>query len=100
MVLHDTDFPDGLVLQCKQLTGEKSATKAVKISLNVLFAVREREQRLSVEVSDLRSKVLELQKVVEEFASFPGRAARALERVKAPDYFALQQEEFTRKRRK
>ena len=100
MILHDISFPDDLLFQCKDYSGQGTATKAVRLSLQAFFVLRDRYADLLREHKQLQAKFDCLQSGVTAREAGEKAYREALRRVNDPGFFALESEEVPRKRRK
>jgi len=100
MILHDTKFPDDLLFQCKEYSGQGTATKAVRLSLQAFFVLRDSHEDLLREYNQLQAKFDCLQAGVLAREAGEKTYRIALRRVNDPNFFALESEEIPRRKRK
>ena len=94
MTLFDKEFPDSLVERCKRITHEKTATKAVKEALELLFKNNETLTRMRQELTATKEANCRLIAAFEAQKTAEKQLAEAIKFAKDPAKFALEPDEY------
>ncbi|WP_288594001.1 hypothetical protein [uncultured Victivallis sp.] len=92
MTLFDKEFPDSLVERCKRITHEKTATKAVKEALELLFRNNETLTGMRQKLAAAEEANRRLIAAIEAQKSAEKQIAEALKFAKDPAKFSLEPE--------
>ena len=92
MTLFDKEFPNSLVERCKRITHEKTATKAVKEALELLFRNNETLTEMRRELATTEEANRQLIAAMEAKDAAEKQLADALKFAKDPAKFALEAE--------
>lgn len=92
MTLFDKEFPETLVDRCKRITHEKTATKAVKEALELLFRNNETLTGMRRELAAAEEANRRLIAAMEAKNAAEKQLADALKFAKDPAKFALEAE--------
>ena len=89
MNLIDNNFPEELLERCKSFSGQVTATKAVRESLQRLFEIEREFRSMKLKYDDLQADFDDIRRHLEQKAKILAAEEKLLKQFREPNRFRL-----------